>query len=231
VPKLKVNGVTLISKQEKTSAIAKKLSRAHEHTVQSPLSAFFGESCLYCTTTGSTLILRPLLLRGRSEKLLRDWKVARPLGLTVFRILFSRICPVWRSFIWLLCFILVKLYYFPKIWKHASVTPIPKLYPSNYRPISLLSSISKVFERIILRRLNGFISTVNILMVEFGFRVVHSTSHQLTRVARHVNVLMVCLKVPFYLISYIISAHPMSQPRRSANLPHFPMILLFLFQT
>jgi hypothetical protein len=103
--------------------------------------------------------------------------------------------------------------------------------PSNYRPISLLSSISKVFERIILKRLNGFISTVNILMVEFGFRVAHSTFHQLTRVARHVNVLMVCLKVPFYLISYIISAHPMSQPRRSANLPHFLMILLFLFQT
>jgi hypothetical protein len=60
--------------------------------------------------------------------------------------------------------------------------------PSNYRPISLFSSISKVFERIILKRMNGFISTVNILPDHLcGFRMVHSTSHQLRRVVRHVK--------------------------------------------
>jgi hypothetical protein len=45
VPKLKVNGVILITEQEKASAIAEKFSRAHENTVRSPLSAFVGESC------------------------------------------------------------------------------------------------------------------------------------------------------------------------------------------
>jgi hypothetical protein len=35
--------------------------------------------------------------------------------------------------------------------------------PSNYRPISLLSSISKLFEKIILKRLQDFISANNIL--------------------------------------------------------------------
>jgi hypothetical protein len=74
------------------------------------------------------------------------------------------------------------------------VTPNPKLGKdhsnlSNYRPNSLLSSISKVFERIILKRLNGFISTVIILPDhQFGFKVAHSTFHQLRRVVRHVKV-------------------------------------------
>jgi hypothetical protein len=73
------------------------------------------------------------------------------------------------------------------------VIPVPKpgkdhSNPSNYRPISLLSSISKVFEKIIMKHLNGFISTVNILPNhQFGFRVAHSTSHQLRRVVQHVK--------------------------------------------
>jgi hypothetical protein len=58
--------------------------------------------------------------------------------------------------------------------------------PSNYRPISLLSCISKVFERIILKRLNRFVSTQNVLPNhQFGIRAAHSTSHQLNRVVRH----------------------------------------------
>jgi hypothetical protein len=73
------------------------------------------------------------------------------------------------------------------------VIPIPKpgKDPSNssdYRPISLLSSISKVFERIILKRLNTFVSIQNVLPNhQFGFRAAHSTSHQLNRVVRHVE--------------------------------------------
>jgi hypothetical protein len=73
------------------------------------------------------------------------------------------------------------------------VIPIPKpgrdhSDPSNYRRISLLSSISKIFERIILRRLNAFISGHNVFPNhQFGFRAAHSTFHQLNRVDRHVK--------------------------------------------
>jgi hypothetical protein len=39
-----------------------------------------------------------------------------------------------------------------------------------------------------MKHLNGFISTVNILPYhQFGFRVAHSTSHQLRRVVKHVK--------------------------------------------
>ncbi|GBN68186.1 putative RNA-directed DNA polymerase from transposon BS [Araneus ventricosus] len=66
--------------------------------------------------------------------------------------------------------------YFPKCWKTAVVIPIPKpnfdlTLPQNYRPISLLSCMSKVFESVLLKRLNQFLDDNNIITSEqFGFR-------------------------------------------------------------
>jgi hypothetical protein len=81
-----------------------------------------------------------------------------------------------------------KLCHFPKQWRHAIVNPILKLGRdhsdlSNYRPISLFSSISKILDRIILKRLNAFISGHNVLPNhQFGCKAAHSTTHQLNRV-------------------------------------------------
>ena len=48
---------------------------------------------------------------------------------------------------------LVRLGSFPVCWRQANVTPIPKGPPSssvaNYRPISIASVLSKVFERLV----------------------------------------------------------------------------------
>jgi hypothetical protein len=45
-----------------------------------------------------------------------------------------------------------------------------------------------VFEKIIVKPLQGFISANKILPDhQFGFRMAHSTSHQLRRVVRHVK--------------------------------------------
>jgi hypothetical protein len=77
--------------------------------------------------------------------------------------------------------------YFPHSWKVAKVIAIPKpnksrSSPSNYRPISLLPCLSKVFEKCILSRLSAFIEDSQILPNEqFGFRKKHSTSHQALR--------------------------------------------------
>lgn len=81
-----------------------------------------------------------------------------------------------------------KTHYFPKAWKQAIVCPIPKpganlTDPTSYRPISLLSSLSKITERLLLNRLHYFLNTNNLLLPEqFGFREGHSTIHQLIRV-------------------------------------------------
>jgi hypothetical protein len=83
---------------------------------------------------------------------------------------------------------LLKLNHFPTHWKNAVVVPIPKpgmdhTIPSNFRPISLLSSLSKVYESILATRFDDFCNEQNILKPEqFGFRKQHSTQHQLLRV-------------------------------------------------
>jgi hypothetical protein len=87
----------------------------------------------------------------------------------------------------------IKSCYFPNTWKHASVIPIPKpdkdhTNPSNYRPISLLSLVSKFFEKIIIKRLQDFVSTNNVLPDrQVGFRMAHFTPHQHRRVVQHVK--------------------------------------------
>ena len=89
---------------------------------------------------------------------------------------------------------MMRLQYFPKAWKEATIICLPKQgkplnQASSYRPISLLSTLSKVAESIILRRLNKFVKESNILPnFQHGFRHHHSTSHQLLRVAEHIAV-------------------------------------------
>jgi hypothetical protein len=70
--------------------------------------------------------------------------------------------------------------YFPHEWKQAVIIMIPKpgkdvLNPKNFRPISLLNSISKVFERLLLNRIQ-YHSSHLIRHVQHGFRHNHSTS-------------------------------------------------------
>ena len=73
---------------------------------------------------------------------------------------------------------------FPDLFKIANVVPIfkkdSKLDVSNYRPISLLSNISKIFEKIMHSRLNKFLDKFQCLYdLQFGFRCKHSTTHTL----------------------------------------------------
>lgn len=88
--------------------------------------------------------------------------------------------------------VILRLSYFPRDWKEAIVCAIPKgganlAFPSSYRPISLLSGLSKVAERVILKRLNTYLNDNNIIVPEqFGFRLEHSTTHQLIRVIHYV---------------------------------------------
>ena len=70
----------------------------------------------------------------------------------------------------------------PLQFKIAKVIPIFKSgdKPSmdNYRPISLLSTFSKIMEKIVALRLTSFLDENNILSKwQFGFRVGHSTSY------------------------------------------------------
>jgi hypothetical protein len=83
--------------------------------------------------------------------------------------------------------------YFPPVRKHARVLPILKpgkgpTQPSSYRPISLLDTVGKLFEKILLTRILWEVNERGLLRDEhFGFRPKHSTTLQLPRLVERVN--------------------------------------------
>ena len=73
---------------------------------------------------------------------------------------------------------------FPSDWKLAKIIPIHKGNEkdelNNYRPISILSSISKVLERLIYNQVYDYLSSNNLLSeCQSGFRRFHSTTTSL----------------------------------------------------
>ena len=82
---------------------------------------------------------------------------------------------------------------FPKCWKSASVVPVPKKcndssHPSNYRPISLLPVIGKVFEAVINFHLVQHLEQGGLLTdKQFGFRKSRSTGDLLAYVTEYVS--------------------------------------------
>ena len=76
---------------------------------------------------------------------------------------------------------------FPSVLKTAKVVPVfkrdSKLDYSNYRPISLLSNIGKILEKLMHKRLYKFLNNNNIIYnLQFGFRQQYSTSHALINI-------------------------------------------------
>ena len=68
---------------------------------------------------------------------------------------------------------------FPDSFKTAKVTPVYKKGSSdkveNYRPISLLSNLNKVFEKLMYKRLYNFLCSCDVLFdKQFGFCKSHS---------------------------------------------------------
>ena len=71
---------------------------------------------------------------------------------------------------------------FPSILKIAQVCTVFKKgeldLRENYRPISLLSNLSKLFERAMHSRVYNFLESSGLIFdLQFGFRKKHSTSH------------------------------------------------------
>lgn len=88
----------------------------------------------------------------------------------------------------------LKISYFPTAWKLGKICAIAKpgkdpSDPNNYRPISLLCNIGKVFERVILDLLLEHERENNIIIPEqFGFRSEHSTVHQILRITENASI-------------------------------------------
>ena len=80
---------------------------------------------------------------------------------------------------------------FPSVLKTAKVVPVfkkdSKLDYSNYRPISLLSNIEKILEKLMYKRLYTFLNNNIIYNFQFGFRQQYSTSHALINITENIR--------------------------------------------
>ena len=80
----------------------------------------------------------------------------------------------------------------PNLTKTSNVIPAHKkgsqLEANNYRPISLISNISKIIEKIVYKRLYNFLET-NVILYEqqYGFRNNHSTNHALIEITEKIR--------------------------------------------
>ena len=84
---------------------------------------------------------------------------------------------------------------YPDLLKVAKVLPIFKkgdqTLCSNYRPISVLSCINKILEKIIYKRIYEFLEKQNILYeFQYGFRKGHSTEHALIEIVDKIKLAM-----------------------------------------
>ncbi|KAL4103436.1 hypothetical protein QTP88_018813 [Uroleucon formosanum] len=88
---------------------------------------------------------------------------------------------------------MLRLSYFPILWKYSTIILIlkpkkPPDSPASYRPISLLPILSKLFEKLLLKRILPIVDTANILPnSQFGFRNSHSTVHQVHRLVDKIS--------------------------------------------
>ena len=81
---------------------------------------------------------------------------------------------------------------FPDMFKLAKIIPVFKndspLTPSNYRPISILPILSKIFERLMYNRLLSFVSTYKLLVPhQYGFQTGKSTELALNEICSNIK--------------------------------------------
>lgn len=88
---------------------------------------------------------------------------------------------------------IISLGYYPSKWKKSIIIMIPKpgkdhTIPSSYRPISLLSCLSKLFEKCLLTRIIPYMEAHNIIPAhQFGFRIKHGTIEQVNRITSEIR--------------------------------------------
>ena len=88
---------------------------------------------------------------------------------------------------------ILRLEYYPKTWKTSQITLIPKLgkpihETSSFRPISVLPTLSKLFEKLLTNLLLPLIEDLKTLPDhQFGFRKQHSTIEQIHRITHNIS--------------------------------------------
>lgn len=197
VPPLKSDDRTLITAEEKAEALANKFADFHENPLSNNDPQFTAE--VEQTVTDFLSVdpdLNDLDFPNQEEIManVKRLKTSKAPGMDkVHNTLIKRLPPQAISYLTLIICCCLKFSYFPSKWKSASVIPIRKpgkdaSLCTSYRPISLLSSLSKILERVILNRMNKHTENDEVLpTAQHGFRSFYSTTSQLHRVTERLR--------------------------------------------
>lgn len=192
IQNLQINNKQLVTNQEKSEAIAEVFAANHENPLKDEDINFSTHVANTVRSYNPTQGEPNLPSKDEIKMIIKNLKNPKAPGNdrinnTLIKRLPSRAIETLEN-IYKACIIQS---YFPTGWKHAKVIPIhkpskPKTDPASYRPISLLSSLSKILERLLLNRINDHLEDHQIIPQEqCGFRAKRSTIHQLNRVIQH----------------------------------------------
>ena len=140
----------------------------------------------------NTFFLSPTV-PSEVEKLIDALNIKKSTGpnsIPVFILkIYKQFFSFWLSKLVNLCF---EFGEFPEILKIAQVTPLhkkeSKLNFLNYRPISLLSVFSKIYEKLIYTRIYSYLTKNNLIYnKQFGFRSNYSTNHALVSITERIR--------------------------------------------
>ena len=144
---------------------------------------------------GRVFFLSPCLLRAISDIIVKldENKSTGPNGIPVF------LLKTFNDFFSKILSKLINLSFekgvFPDLLKMAKVIPLHKKGSKfdhlNYRPISLLSVFSKIYEKLIYSRLYSYLTKYNLIyQKQFGFRSSYSTNHAIISITEHIRRLL-----------------------------------------
>ena len=152
---------------QKRVNLASKLPKPHTSIYDSMGPRL--EKTISSTPINDTEILNCINdLKAKNEAKILKW-LAKKL-VPILKIIFNRFMEVGK---------------YPNICKLGKVTSLfkggDKYSKDNFRPITVLSQINHVFEKILKERLTSFLNDINFLTdFQFGFRKKHATSHGIT---------------------------------------------------
>jgi len=119
-------------------------------------------------------------------KILKDLDISKAAGIDTIKAIFLKDgASILGKPIAKLCNLSIKLSIFPDKCKIAKLKPLfkkgSKTEPKNYRPISLLPLISKIFEKVVLDQTQNFLNENKVLYnYQSGFRSSRSTAFALS---------------------------------------------------
>ena len=87
---------------------------------------------------------------------------------------------------------------FPSFWRSGNITPLPKgasasSDPSDYRPITITPVLSKIYEKLLYKRLSKYVENNNMLPnLQFGFRKGRGTCDALLTISSYLQSALDC---------------------------------------